>query len=327
MSQRVSGAIRSEAESRDAGTRRRTLPTDDYSVRFYLQEIGVIPLLTKQEETTLSQAIEAGTHASHRLAAPLTTEERQIALEEVRQGECARRRMIESNLRLVVSIASRYSGRGLPLPDLIAEGNLGLMRAVEKFDHRKGYRFSTYATWWIRQGVARAIDMQARVVRLPGHVTEMMRRICKASDKLWSDLGRQPTVGEIALAARLSSQQVMDVTTAWQPHLSLERPYSDGNASVEAVFASVDACGQPRDHTFSKSLVQRVNVALFTLTETERQVLVLLYGLEGNQHLSHDDAGKELALTRSSVRQIEREALRRLRQQLDRQEGKPQYGQ
>ena len=201
---------------------REPLESTDDSVSFYLRDIGAIPLLTPAQEVELAKLIERGVAASTRLRGPLPVEERDAALREEAEGDAARRKLIESNLRLVVSVARRYGDRGLPLADLIAEGNFGLMRAAEKFDYHRGYRFSTYATWWIRQAVARGAANQSRVVRLPIHVSEQVSLLSKSTHKLSQELGRQPTSDELARETHMNAQQVVDVLRASTLPVSLD---------------------------------------------------------------------------------------------------------
>jgi RNA polymerase primary sigma factor len=284
-------------------------------VAVYLRDIGAIPLLTAAEEVALARSIELGKHAGERLGEPLGGEARSLAIREKDQGEGARRKMIESNLRLVVSIARRYSGRGVPLSDLIEEGNLGLMRATEKFDYRKGYRFSTYATWWIRQAVTRALANQSRVVRLPVHVSEMMNHVSKASHKLSQELGREPTSDEIAAEVKLNPDRVREIVKASQQPISLEQPYGEGGEGVVAEMIEDKAVDQPVDQVSREMLREQVRSALDDLSERERKVLSLRYGLSGDRHFTLEEVGQVLGVTRERIRQIEQEALWKLRQQ------------
>ncbi|ACZ41674.1 RNA polymerase, sigma 70 subunit, RpoD subfamily [Thermobaculum terrenum ATCC BAA-798] len=283
------------------------------SVSVYLRDIGAIPLLTPMEEIALAKAIEKGRQATRKLHQDLSPEEREAALRDKERGEMARRRMIECNLRLVVSIARRYAGRGLPLSDLIEEGNLGLMRAADKFDYRRGYRFSTYATWWIRQAVTRALASQSRVVRLPVHVTELMHNITKVSHRLSQELGREPTSEEIAAELNITPERVREVVKASQYPMSLEQPYGeDGDGTVEEIIEDPNI-ESPADQVSRDILREQILALLDDLTDRERQVLDLRYGLTGNHSYTLEEVGKVLGVTRERIRQIEKEALSKLR--------------
>ncbi len=284
------------------------------AVGMYLQEIGPIPLLTAAEEVELAKRIEAGRLAAERLEGDLNAEERSLALLERDSGEAARRKMIECNLRLVVSIARRYGGRGLPLADLIAEGNLGLMRATEKFDYHKGFRFSTYATWWIRQSVSRGIMGQSRVVRLPVHVSDMLNQVSKASIKLQQELSREPTLSELAEETGLTVEWVRDVLEASQQPLSLEQPLGTAADGMLGELIEDRSAEQPSESATRGLLREQLGVILHNLAARERQVINLRYGLDGGEHRTLEDVGKLLGLTRERIRQIEKEALRKLQQ-------------
>ncbi len=300
-------ALRYKDESKEP------LESTDDSVSFYLRDIGLIPLLTSQEEVELAKRIERGVDARDRLETMLDAEEHARAVSEARDGDAARRKLIESNLRLVVSVARRYGDRGLPLADLIAEGNFGLMRAAEKFDYHKGYRFSTYATWWIRQAVARGAANQSRVVRLPIHVSEMVTLVTKTSHRLSQELGRQPTSEELATATDLSAQQVVDVIRASQHPVSLDQPF--GRESDGTIGEMVEDVGadRPLDQALREVLREQVREMLGDLTDRERKVLSLRYGLEDDNPRTLEEVGREIGVTRERVRQIEFEALTQLR--------------
>ncbi len=287
-------------------------PTED-SLGAYLRDIGSIPLLTASEEVMLARTLEQGNRAAERLAGSLDEEERLAAERDVALGEEARRKLIESNLRLVVSIARRYSERGLPLSDLIEEGNLGLIRAVEKFDFRKGFRFSTYATWWIRQSVSRGLVNQARPVRLPVHVSELVGQLWKVFQGLSHELGREPTAAEMGEQLGLSAERVRAVLSAAQQPVSLSQPVSGGDeASVEDIIQDTSAAC-PEEHVSQRMLREEVCRALHDLDERERRVISLRYGLGDGVCRTLDEVGRLLGLTRERIRQIEKHAIEQLR--------------
>lgn len=289
---------------------------DEDLVGFYLQDIGSVPLLTAAQEIDLGKAIEQGNAARKQLNRDdLSYGERASAIERRAAGEAALSRLVESNLRLVVSIARRYSGRGLPLSDLIEEGNIGLIRAAEKFDYTKGFRFSTYATWWIRQAVIRAISSQSRVIRLPIHVSEMISQMSKVSHQLCQDLGREPTSQEVASAVSLSTDRVREIARASQQLLSLEQRYGEGADGTVADIVEDKTAQQPAEEISTTLLREQVQDALSKLPERERQVICLRYGLVGDRSYTLEEVGNKLNLTRERIRQIEKEALMRLRNQ------------
>ena len=308
--------VEETAEIGETGREPRREPTSgtDDSVAVYLRDIGAIPLLSAAEEVELARAIEQGKKAVHELDLPLEGHERARVVHDVEAGERARRRMIESNLRLVVSIARRYSGRGMPLSDLIEEGNLGLMRATEKFDHTRGFRFSTYATWWIRQAVTRALASQSRVVRLPVHVSDMMNQVSKATTKLSQELGREPTSDEIAAEVHLAPERVREILKASQQPISLEQPYADGAEGAVAELIEDKNAQQPADEVSRELLRETVHSALRGLSDREQRVLSLRYGLVGDHTYTLEEVGRLLGVTRERIRQIEKEALWKLRQ-------------
>ncbi len=292
------------------------LESTEDSVSFYLRDIGSIPLLTASEEVELAKKIERGVEATRRLADDsLGPEELAVARLDAREGDAARRKLVESNLRLVVSVARRYGDRGLPLADLIAEGNFGLMRAAEKFDYHRGYRFSTYATWWIRQAVARGAANQSRVVRLPIHVGEQMALVSRSSHKLLQQLGRQPTKEELATETRMSPEQVADVVRASQHPISLDQPYGRENSdgTVGELVEDSSAPG-PVDQALRQALRTEVRQLLSELTEREHRVLSLRFGLEDDRPRTLEEVGRIMGVTRERVRQIEHEAISRLRE-------------
>lgn len=289
-------------------------PGGEDSVAVYLRDIGAIPLLTAAQEVELAKSIELGKAGMPRLNEELPPEERALVVRQVESGERARRKMIESNLRLVVSIARRYSGRGMPLSDLIEEGNLGLMRATEKFEYTRGYRFSTYATWWIRQAVTRALASQSRVVRLPVHVSDIINQVSRVSLRLSQELGREATSVEIAAEVHLTPERVREIVKASQQPVSLEQPYNDGNDGTIAELVEDKAVEQPVDQVSREMLRETVRSALRSLSEREQRVLSLRYGLTEDHAYTLEEVGKLLGVTRERIRQIEKEALWKLRQ-------------
>jgi RNA polymerase primary sigma factor len=256
------------------------------ALQLFLREAGRHPLLTAAQEVELSKRIERGDMQ-------------------------AKQRMIQSNLRLVVSIAKNYRNQGLPFLDLIQEGTLGLIRAVEKFDWRRGYKFSTYATWWIRQAVARALADKARTIRMPVHIVERLQKLNKAERILWTQLGREPTLEEVAEEASLPIEQAREVKAAAHASTSLDQPVGE---TEDAVFGDFVACGAPQpDEEVEVSLrSQALARALTALTDRERAVLILRYGLDNSEPRTLEEIGRTLDLTRERVRQIEGHALKRL---------------
>lgn len=257
-------------------------------VRMYLKEIGRIPLLSSEEEIELAKRMEEG-------------------------DEEAKKKLSEANLRLTVSIAKRYSGRGMQFLDLIQEGNLGLIKAVEKFDYRKGYKFSTYATWWIRQSITRAIADQARTIRIPVHMVETMNRVNRTSRRLLQEYGREPTPEEIAEAMNLPVERVLEISKISQEPVSLETPIGEEEDSHLGDFIQDDNVPVPADAAAFTLLKEQLEEVLGTLTEREQKVLTLRFGLEDGRARTLEEVGKEFNVTRERIRQIEAKALRKLR--------------
>lgn len=286
----------------------------DDAVRLYLREIGRVPLLNAQTEVQLAKAIERGRLAVEALADPAGAKDHRRALrEDAVAGERARDYMIEANLRLVVSIAKKYAGRGMSLLDLIEEGNLGLMKAVEKFDHERGFKFSTYATWWIRQAISRAIADQSRTIRLPVHIVEKLTKLRNVMPRLEQELGRAPNLDEIAEAAGMPSERVHEIMIACRGTLSLETPIGeDGDASL-GDFVADREIEDPVDTAARNILRKEVHGILSELSDRERRILELRYGLGLRDPLTLQEIGVEVGLTRERVRQIECEALDKLR--------------
>ena len=285
-------------------------------VRMYLQEIGRFPLLTPQQEVELAMQTEAGVRAEERLETVdlLPPEERLILERAVRLADRARKRLVEANLRLVVSIAKKYVGRGLGLLDLIQEGNLGLIRAVEKFDYRKGFKFSTYATWWIRQAVTRALADQARTIRVPVHMVETINKLARAQRTLVQELGRDPTIQEIAEELELAPEKVSELRRIAQDPVSLETPLGEDDDSTLADFVEDTDAEIPVEVASFKLLQSYLSLTLEGLNEREREVLVMRFGLADGKVRTLEEVGIHFNVTRERIRQIETKALAKLRQ-------------
>jgi len=334
-----------ETKSTTPPRRAEAEPVGD-PVRMYLREIGRVPLLDGEEEMRLAKAIQGGVEAAERLKG----EEQELfpqmqqALElKVLQGHIAQRRLAEANLRLVVSVAKRYVGRGMSFLDLIQEGNLGLLRAVEKFDYRRGYKFSTYATWWIRQAISRAIADQARTIRIPVHMIESINRVARAMQQLQQELGREPTPEEIAVymdylsdgdrqavvvsrqadgeqlsldvrrRLRRAAEKVRQLMRVSQEPMSLETPVGVEENSVLVDFIPDDSLASPVEETNRELLREQMRDILGSLSERERHVLMLRFGLEDGEARTLEEVGQQFGVTRERIRQIEAKALRKLR--------------
>jgi len=278
----------------------------DDPVRMYLREIGRVPLLSAEEEVRLAKRMERG-----RLELLKPAANRDYLL--IEDGEEAQRRLTEANLRLVVSVAKKYIGRGMSLLDLIQEGNIGLIRAVEKFDYTKGYKFSTYATWWIRQAITRAIADQARTIRIPVHMVETINRLIRISRRLLQDLGREPTSEEIAEQMEISPEKVREIIKVSQEPVSLETPIGEEDDSHLGDFIEDHTALAPADAASHQLLKEQVEDVLDSLTERERKVLQLRFGLDDGRSRTLEEVGKEFHVTRERIRQIEAKALRKLR--------------
>jgi RNA polymerase primary sigma factor len=277
----------------------------DDPVRMYLKEIGRVPLLTMEDEKTLAMAIERGEQEALKNG---SADGRIMIL-----GDEAKKRLTEANLRLVVSIAKKYVGRGMLFLDLIQEGNLGLIRAVEKFDYRKGYKFSTYATWWIRQAITRALADQARTIRIPVHMVETINRLIKISRQLLQELGRDPSVEEIAGVMGLTPEKVREVIKISQEPISLETPIGEEEDSHLGDFIEDQEAIAPAEAASVMLLKEKMTDVLKNLTDRERKVLVLRFGLEDGHQRTLEEVGQEFGVTRERIRQIEAKALRKLR--------------
>jgi RNA polymerase primary sigma factor len=295
-------------------------------VRMYLKEIGKVPLLTAEQEVTLAKRIEAGTLATLKLDPPTEDEEgnpippieisdsQRASLHAVqRDGELARRQLTEANLRLVVSIAKRYVGRGMALLDLIQEGNLGLIRAVEKFDYTKGFKFSTYATWWIRQAITRSIADQARTIRIPVHMVETMNKVLRVQRQMLQELGREPTVEEIAAKVEMTPDKVREIQRIAQEPVSLETPVGEEDDSLLGDFVEDPNVIAPATAAARALLSEAIEEALQELNDRERAVVRLRFGLDDGQIRTLEEVGKEFGVTRERIRQIESKTLAKLR--------------
>lgn len=278
----------------------------DDPVRMYLREIGRVPLLSAEEEVRLARRMERG-----KIEQLKPVGERDYRF--IEDGEEAQRRLTEANLRLVVSVAKKYIGRGMSLLDLIQEGNIGLIRAVEKFDYTKGYKFSTYATWWIRQAITRAIADQARTIRIPVHMVETINRLIRISRRLLQDLGREPTSEEIAEQMEISPEKVREIIKVSQEPVSLETPIGEEDDSHLGDFIEDHTALAPADAASHQLLKEQVEDVLDSLTERERKVLQLRFGLDDGRSRTLEEVGKEFHVTRERIRQIEAKALRKLR--------------
>jgi len=276
----------------------------DDPVRMYLREIGRVPLLSAEEEVKLAQRMERG-----KVERLKPSPNRRL----IDDGEEAQRRLTEANLRLVVSVAKKYIGRGMSLLDLIQEGNIGLIRAVEKFDYTKGYKFSTYATWWIRQAITRAIADKARTIRIPVHMVETINRLIRISRRLLQDLGREPTSEEIAEQMDITAEKVREIIKVSQEPVSLETPIGEEDDSHLGDFIEDHTALAPADAASHQLLKEQVEDVLDSLTERERKVLQLRFGLDDGRSRTLEEVGKEFHVTRERIRQIEAKALRKLR--------------
>jgi RNA polymerase primary sigma factor len=285
------------------------------SVRLYLQEIGETNLLTMQEEVWLSKRMERGEIAADRLRLgeyANESEKRELAADR-EDGERARAHLIQANLRLVVSVAKKYVGRGLSFLDLIQEGNIGLMKATDKFDYKRGYKFSTYATWWIRQAITRAISDQSRTIRLPVHVGETINRVKKTGHRLQQIFEREPTHEEIARAMDVPLEKVRQVLDASRHPVSLEAPVGQEGDAFLGDFIEDDTMPAPLELASHQLLKSQIGDALDRLTDRERRIIVLRFGLDDGQFRTLEEVGREFGITRERIRQIEAKALRKLR--------------
>ena len=296
----------------------------DDPVRMYLKEIGKVPLLNPDEEIVLAQAMSAGNEAKARLdeleeqrkngETPDITPEEEAQLRKVyKKGESSKQKLAEANLRLVVSIAKRYVGRGMLFLDLIQEGNLGLIKAVEKFDYTKGYKFSTYATWWIRQAITRAIADRARTIRIPVHMVETINKVIRVSRQLLQELGHDPSPNEIAAEMSMPVEKVREILKIAQEPVSLETPIGEEEDSHLGDFIPDEGASEPSEAASFTLLKEQLMDVLSTLTPREEKVLKLRFGIEDGRTRTLEEVGKEFNVTRERIRQIEAKALRKLR--------------
>jgi RNA polymerase primary sigma factor len=282
----VDGAAEEEDDGPELDEEPAEVSTD--TLQLFLKDIGKVPLLTAAQEVELAKRIERGDHS-------------------------AKQAMVEANLRLVVSIAKRYRNQGLPFLDLIQEGTIGLVRAAEKFDHRKGFKFSTYATWWIRQAVARALADKARTIRMPVHVVEKLNKIVRSERKLRAELGREPTTVEIAVDLDLTLDEVEHIRRSAQTPVSLEKPVGDEEESEFGHFLTDETAPLPEEAAEVTMRKEALRAILGTLSQRERRVLELRYGLDGEQPKTLDEVGRTFNVTRERIRQIENQCLKKLR--------------
>jgi RNA polymerase primary sigma factor len=285
-------------------------------IGLYLKEMGRVPLLTNEEEIAIAMRIEGGRKCRKKLINlnGSNTKQNKIDLEaSVQDGELARAELIQANTRLVVSIAKKYIGRGVPFLDLIQEGNLGLMKAVEKYDYKRGFRFSTYATWWIRQSITRAIAEQGRTIRVPVHMVDRIRQMHKSANAMEQKLGRPPTIEELAQKLDVDEERVQwMIRVSWLP-LSLESPVGDEEDSELGMFVEDTSSPTPNQVAYQNMLRDKIEEVLETLSPRESRILRLRFGLENGRAYTLEEIGRKFGLTRERIRQIEGKALRRLR--------------
>jgi RNA polymerase primary sigma factor len=286
------------------------------SVRMYLQEIGRVSLLTAEEEVSLAKRIEAGLLAGEQSISrngELTPAERARYRVTERDGERAKSHLVEANLRLVVSIAKRYTNRGMHFLDLIQEGNLGLIRAVEKFDYTKGFKFSTYATWWIRQAITRALADQARTIRVPVHIAESINAVTRTQRRLLQDHGREPTIEEIARELDLDPERIVEILRIGQEPVSLHTPVGEEEDSTLGDFYEDPKAKDPSEAAADNMLKEHLDELLGYLNEREREIITRRFGLEDGTPKTLEDVGREFNVTRERIRQIEAKTLAKLR--------------
>jgi len=286
----------------------------DDTISLYLKEMARVPLLTPEQEKELAQQLESGRTARRRLARDGHDPEETERLErEIEQGEEARQHLIKANTRLVVSIAKRYLGHGVPFLDLIQEGNLGLMKAIEKFDYRRGHRLSTYATWWIRQSITRALAEQGRTIRVPVHMSDRIRKLYRVARELEQELGRQPSPEEIAEEIELEPEKVQWILRASRRPISLERPVGEEDDNELRDFIEDEKVLAPSEAAYQHLLAETMDEVLHTLSPREARILRLRFGIQDGHSYTLEEVGQKFGLTRERIRQIESEALRKLR--------------
>jgi RNA polymerase sigma factor (sigma-70 family) len=302
------------ARKDEMGVQLRSHVQDEDLVRLYLDNIGKYPLLTQDEECRLSKAIQEGQEAKDQLErGKVTAGRRPLLLAAAQRGDAASEQFISANLRLVVSIAKRYQATDLPLLDLVQEGNLGLMHAVTKFDWRKGFKFSTYATWWIKQAISRGIDNTSRTIRLPVHAGDQVRRLQRTKHQLEGQTGRTPSPGELAEALGINERQVVELIRQGTETVSLDARVGPDGESELGEMVSDDTTPSPFDVVTQAMLGGEVEKLLSVLDEREREIIRLRYGLDQGEPRTLEDVGNTLHLTRERIRQIERSALSKLR--------------
>jgi RNA polymerase primary sigma factor len=318
LEEELEGELESDLESET--DERQTIAANldsiaaDDTVSLYLRQMGQVPLLTAQEEVTLAKAIESGVRAQRKLYnRNISSDERDQCILMIRNGEQARCQLVEANTRLVVSVAKKYIGQGVPLLDLIQEGNIGLMKAVEKFDYHRGYKFSTYATWWIRQGITRALAQQSRLIRLPVHAGDQIRRIYRVIESFEQETGRRPTSEEIAEQLGVTTAMVERLLRISRYPVSLERPVGDDGDTEFGDFIEDDETTPPTDVTYHHLLREALEEVMTALSPREVRILRMRFGLRDGRAHTLEEVGEKFGLTRERIRQIEHQALARLR--------------
>ncbi len=288
---------------------------EDDAVRLYMLEVGRVPLLSGDEEIELAQQMERGLAARKLLGDRVHAPDRRVQLEAaMREGEAARRHLVQANARLVMSIAKKYLGQGVPFLDLVQEGNLGLMKAAEKFDYRRGFKFSTYATWWVRQSITRALADQGRTIRVPVHMNDRIRKVYRAAQDLEQELGRQPTPEEIALVVDLPAHKVQRALKVSRRSLSLEKPVGEEGDSELGEFIEDETSPSPSENAAQRMLREQLEEMFMSLSPREARILEMRFGLRDGHSYTLKETGQKFGLTRERIRQIEQEALAKLRQ-------------